>query len=312
MAHPHDYLFSESVTVEDDNDGIIPSDDELPDADDDAAGDGDDDAAGPSKPVPVEMKKKTVRNPRNMLNEAKLCGPRGIIALKDHFKDFKFNGKGHEASDLNRMMRRYEHWAHRLYPKFHFDDCMAKIEKLGHKKQVQMYMNKYRSGLLQKELDEAAAVRSEEDESDDNQMNQPLDALDSMLEEQIARSRGRASMANTSGIGNLSTDTAFDAMRQDGVHQLTDDSNIHANALKDTQQDGVHQLTDDSNIHANALKDTQQVMQPPSISEELRAKIEANRLKALELRKARMLALSQSTNEHENTENDSSALPAQP
>lgn len=273
MAHPQDYLFSESVTVEDENDGIIPSDDELPDADGDDNGD---DGAGPSKPVPVEVKKKTVRNPRNLLNEAKLCGPRGIIALRDHFKDFKFHGKGHEASDLNRMMRLYEHWAHRLYPKFHFDDCMAKIEKLGHKKQVQMYMNKYRSGLLQQELDEAAAAQSEEEEPNDNRdMNQPLDPLDSMLEEQIARSRGRTSVAHdTSGIANLSTDTAFDAVRQDESH-----------------------------VHTNALKDTQQVMKPPSISEELRAKIEANRLKALELRKARMLAQSQSTNETENTEN---------
>uniref|UniRef100_A0A182Y0G0 TIMELESS-interacting protein n=1 Tax=Anopheles stephensi TaxID=30069 RepID=A0A182Y0G0_ANOST len=294
MAHPHDYLFSESAAVEDENDGIIPSDDdELPDADGDDAADGDD-TAGPSKPVPVEAKKKTVRNPRNMLNEAKLCGPRGIIALKDHFKDFKFHGKGHEASDLNRMMRHYEHWAHRLYPKFHFDDCMAKIEKLGHKKQVQMYMNKYRSGLLQQELDEAAAIRSEEDEPDDNrQMNQPLDPLDSMLEEQIARSRGRTSIANTSGIGNLSTDTAFDAIRQDGVNPLTEERNVHANALKDTQQ-------------------VMMPKPPPIINEELKAKIEANRLKALELRKARMLAQSQGRNETENTENDSSTLTRSP
>uniref|UniRef100_A0A182MLM6 TIMELESS-interacting protein n=1 Tax=Anopheles culicifacies TaxID=139723 RepID=A0A182MLM6_9DIPT len=282
---PLDYLFSESGAVEDENDGVIPSDDELPDGDGD--GENDDAAGGPSKPVQVEMKKKTVKHPRNMLNEAKLCGPRGIIALKDHFKDFKFRGKGHEASDLNRLMRHYEHWAHRLYPKFHFDDCMAKIEKLGHKKQVQMYMNKYRSGLLQQELDEAAALHSEE-EPDENQMNQPLDPLDSMLEEQIARSRGRTSIANTSGIDNLSVDTTFDAVRHDSVNH--------------------HQATN-SSTHANALKDTQQTVKSPPINEEIRAKIEANRLRALELRKARMLSQSQHTNETENTENDSCPLP---
>ncbi|XP_053663371.1 protein TIPIN homolog [Anopheles marshallii] len=279
-----DYLFSESGVVEDENDGVIPSDDELPDVDDEA--DHDNEAAGPSKLVKMEVKKKTVKNPRNLLNEAKLCGPRGIIALKDHFKDFKFHGKGHEASDLNRLMRHYEHWAHRLYPKFHFDDCMAKIEKLGHRKLVQMYMNKYRSGLLQRELDEATAVHSE-DEPDEQQMNQPLDPLDSMLEEQIARSRGRTSLANTSGVDNISVDTTFDAIRQDKINHQSTDSSFHANALKDAQQT---------------------IKSPPAISEELRAKIEANRLKALELRKARMLSLSQSANETENTENDASAL----
>ncbi|XP_049284847.1 protein TIPIN homolog [Anopheles funestus] len=284
MAHPLDYLFSESGAVEDENDGVIPSEEELPEGDGEA--DNDDEAGGPSKPVQVEVKKKTTKHPRNMLNEAKLCGPRGIIALKDHFKDFKFHGKGHEASDLNRLMRHYEHWAHRLYPKFHFDDCMAKIEKLGHKKQVQMYMNKYRTGLLQQELDEAAAVHSE-DELDDNQMNQPLDPLDSMLEEQIARSRGRTSVGNTSGIDNILEDTRFDALRQDKVN---------------------YQPTDNGDIHANALKDTQQTAKSPSINDEIRAKIEANRLRALELRKARMLSQSQNTNEMENTENETSSL----
>uniref|UniRef100_A0A182WGA1 TIMELESS-interacting protein n=1 Tax=Anopheles minimus TaxID=112268 RepID=A0A182WGA1_9DIPT len=284
MDHPLDYLFSESGAVEDDNDGVIPSDDELPDGDGEA--ENDDAADGPSKPVQVEVKKKTVKHPRNMLNEAKLCGPRGIIALKDHFKDFKFRGKGHEASDLNRLMRHYEHWAHRLYPKFHFDDCMTKIEKLGHKKQVQMYMNKYRSGQLQQELDEAAAVHSDE-EPDANQLNQPLDPLDSMLEEQIARSRGRTSVANTSGIDNISVDTAFDAVRHDTMCSQASTSSTHANALKDTQQ----------------------TIKSPPINDELRAKIEANRLRALELRKARMLSQSQNTNETENTENYSCALP---
>uniref|UniRef100_A0A8W7Q1H2 TIMELESS-interacting protein n=1 Tax=Anopheles coluzzii TaxID=1518534 RepID=A0A8W7Q1H2_ANOCL len=289
MDHPLDHLFSDNVALEGENDGEILSDDELPDGDADGSGDEATDAA-PAKPVAVEVKKKTVRNPRNMLNEAKLCGPRGIIALKDHFKHFKFHGKGHEASDLNRLMRNYEHWAHRLYPKFHFDDCMAKIEKLGHKKQVQMYMNKYRTGMLQAELEamaQAAANSADEEEPDVGQLNRPLDPLDSMLEEQIARSRGRTSVANTSGIGNLSMDNTFDAVRQ------TDNGAVHANALKDTHQQ------------------QQQTVKSPPVADEIRAKIEANRLKALELRKARLLALSQQSSPGgtENVENDSCGLP---
>lgn len=33
-------------------------------------------------------------------------------------------------------MKKLEHWAHRLYPKFQFDDCLDKIAALGKKKGV--------------------------------------------------------------------------------------------------------------------------------------------------------------------------------
>lgn len=52
--------------------------------------------------------------------------------------DVKFRGKGHEAEDLQRIMARVEHWSHRLFPKFQFDDFIEKVEKLGSKKVVQV------------------------------------------------------------------------------------------------------------------------------------------------------------------------------
>ncbi|CAG2061199.1 unnamed protein product [Timema podura] len=67
----------------------------------------------------------------------RLKGPRGISTLENVFKDFKFQGKGYEKHDLDRVMNQMKHWAHRLYPRFQFDDCLEKIEKLGHKKPLQ-------------------------------------------------------------------------------------------------------------------------------------------------------------------------------
>lgn len=40
----------------------------------------------PTKP------KRIVKNPRFILNPARLTGPRGIQVIPDHFKDFKFRG----------------------------------------------------------------------------------------------------------------------------------------------------------------------------------------------------------------------------
>lgn len=56
----------------------------------------------------VKVKKKLVT-----LNVERLKGPRGIIAVEDFFEKMKFKGKGYEKQDLDEVMKRLEHWAHR-------------------------------------------------------------------------------------------------------------------------------------------------------------------------------------------------------
>jgi TIMELESS-interacting protein len=63
----------------------------------------------------VDAKIKIVRVKRKIptLNVERLKGNRGIAAIDDFFKDVKFKGKGYEKQDLNNVMKRLEHWAHR-------------------------------------------------------------------------------------------------------------------------------------------------------------------------------------------------------
>ena len=63
----------------------------------------------------IDPKLKVARIKRKILtlNVERLKGPRGIIAVDDFFKDMKFKGKGYEKQDLNEVMKRLEHWAHR-------------------------------------------------------------------------------------------------------------------------------------------------------------------------------------------------------
>lgn len=70
-------------------------------------------------------------------------GPRGLSILEPLFKDVKFRGPGYERRDLDTVMSLLEHWAHRLFPKMTFDDCLEKIEDLGHKKivSVSLFIN---------------------------------------------------------------------------------------------------------------------------------------------------------------------------
>lgn len=95
----------------------------------------------------VEPKRKRVLNPQPKLNEERLKGPRGIGIIEKMFEDVKLKGKGHEKEDLELVMGRLEHWAHRLYPKFQFDDCLQRIEKLGSRRPVANYVKRIRMGM---------------------------------------------------------------------------------------------------------------------------------------------------------------------
>lgn len=87
------------------------------------------------------IKPKRVMNPQPKLNAQLLAGPKGFTSISGYFKNIKYKGKGYEEEDLNTMMKIYEHWCHRLFPKYPFDDCLAKIEQLGNKKAVQVRKN---------------------------------------------------------------------------------------------------------------------------------------------------------------------------
>ncbi|XP_075986057.1 uncharacterized protein LOC142983107 [Anticarsia gemmatalis] len=137
---------------------------------------GDDEAEEEKRRVdPTSTKtKKVTKNPRFILNPARLTGPRGIQVIPEHFKDFKFKGKGHEKEDLDLVLKKLEHWAYRLYPKFQFEDCLKKIETLGKKRPVMVHLHKIRTDqfiseetVVQKDSsDEETAPPQEEDEFD--------------------------------------------------------------------------------------------------------------------------------------------------
>lgn len=82
-------------------------------------------------------KKKTKRTVhRVVLNAERLKGPRGLICMEREFSKLKFKGRGYEQQDLDTAMNALQHWCHRLYPKYTFDDSLDQIEKLGLKKTV--------------------------------------------------------------------------------------------------------------------------------------------------------------------------------
>nr|CAG4643410.1 EOG090X0AVC [Ilyocryptus agilis] len=129
---------------------------------------------GPKKP----------RNPQIKLNAERLCGPRGIVAIEDCFRDVRLNGKGNERSDLDIVLKRMEHWAHRLFPKLSFDDCIERVEKLGTNRSVQVYLRKIRSGTVDADGVENVSEEALNDENFEpvvNNQQVQKDAFDELL-----------------------------------------------------------------------------------------------------------------------------------
>lgn len=172
----------------------------------------------------VKITKKRIPNPK--LDEQRLLSEPGIpklralarsgkIAKKLHFK-----GKGHEFSDVAKLLNYYQLWLDNLFPRAKFADGLTMVEKVGHSKRMALVRKEWidegkpryaRDKALRKEQEEheksgdgeevaAKATDGNTEESDDmffansNQQkeqandNQPEDDdLDALLAEQAAR-----------------------------------------------------------------------------------------------------------------------------
>ncbi|TIA36860.1 Swi3-domain-containing protein [Aureobasidium pullulans] len=93
--------------------------------------------------VPVdideEVKVTKKRKPVAKLDEDRLLSQQGIPKLRKIAKDrIQIKGRGHEFSDMARLLNTYQLWLDDLFPKAKFMDGVSMIEKLGHKKRMQM------------------------------------------------------------------------------------------------------------------------------------------------------------------------------
>ncbi|GAB1605983.1 uncharacterized protein DDB_G0286591-like, partial [Argonauta hians] len=138
------------------------------------AEDGDDEntfSAEITKKLEKGAAKKVVRNPQPKLNDVRLTGERGIALLPKLFNDVTFRGTGHEAKDLDKILKILEHWAHRLFPKMKFADCLGRIEKLGAKRSVQSCIKRIRLDMPVLDDDFCPGQVNDDDGDNDGNVN---------------------------------------------------------------------------------------------------------------------------------------------
>lgn len=196
---------------------------------------------------------------------------RGIHTLEKYCTTLKFHGKGHEKEDLNNLMKRLEHWAHRLYPNYKFDDFVGAVEKLGKKKEMQTHMYRYRQGLLEEVANKNTEQEGNEDDANSLYGNdEPIDELDEIIEQQIQN--------YTMAPKTPAHDRTFDSIRS---------SMIASPKLR--EQNPVEAST--PIVHKAMNLDFNNAVRMPSLTSEQMAKIAENRRIAQErLRKKQMEA----------------------
>ncbi|KIW95475.1 uncharacterized protein Z519_04060 [Cladophialophora bantiana CBS 173.52] len=91
-----------------------------------------------------EVKVTKKRKPISKLDEARLLSAPGIPKLRADACSGKFSqklrlkGKGHEFSDVARLLNYYQLWLDNLYPRAKFADGLQLIEKVGHSRRLQV------------------------------------------------------------------------------------------------------------------------------------------------------------------------------
>jgi len=91
------------------------------------------DGTGDAGSAPAAAPKKTVTKQRRkqpkLTKDLLMDRSKGILAVFKAFPKIKFKGKGHEASDLRKLLNKYAEWAHVLLPDMDFSMFATKLEK---------------------------------------------------------------------------------------------------------------------------------------------------------------------------------------
>lgn len=231
-------MFEDNIYGEDDDllNQPIEGEENIDDPEEGAA------ASGNAEKVEVKIRRR-----RDIIRPIdRFMSDRGLQSVGECCKGLRYKGKGHELQDVNALMARMQHWAHRAFPKMKFDDALTIVEGLTKKRIIQTHMTKYRLDMLQ------PVVQADEENAEQDPVDltgvQPIDDFDDLLGDQIEQmTRVQKTKAHSTALNNTSM------MNQSDV-----------------------------SLGVSAIPSTPQSAKAPALSSEQMAKIAENRLKALE------------------------------
>lgn len=219
-----------------------------------------------SKPAKAAEKPKKVPRSRPKLTPELLLGEdNGLGFILRHFpRNFKYRGRGHEVSDLGNLIGLYSEWHSHLLPYYSFDQFVHKVEQVAATKRAKMCVRELRERVasggdptkLRESLTEHVSANVEHD----------LSTPDEGLNSEVTHNEEDP----------LSKNQDVDGLPEDMLHEVYD------RATEEPTQTLVRRDMELPN-EINGASCSNEV----SISEEQKARMEANRLRALERAAAR-------------------------
>ena len=122
----------------------------------------------------VKIKKARIPNPK--LDEKLLLSTPGIpkvraVAKKGVAKKLRFKGKGHEFTDVGKLLDYYQLWLDDVFPRAKFASGLKMVEKVGHSKRMAVVRKEWieegkpsyvSREMMQRQVEEAAREREKE------------------------------------------------------------------------------------------------------------------------------------------------------
>ncbi|XP_059655223.1 uncharacterized protein LOC132302406 [Cornus florida] len=212
---------------------------------------------------PASEKPKKVPRARPKLTPDLLLSNDGLGYVLRHFPHaFRFRGHQHEVSDLGNLIGLYAEWHSHLLPYYSFEQFVHKVEQVGTTKRVRLCI---------KELRERVA-----NGGDLTKLHEPPVEQDISNHEQET-----LDLEKGAPLKNHDTDDLQEDMLQEIYKQATEEPypSMHdvTFAAESSDNSTVKELPNQAPESAAASSSS-----PSHISEEQRARMEANRLKALE------------------------------
>ncbi|GAV88910.1 zf-CCHC domain-containing protein/Swi3 domain-containing protein [Cephalotus follicularis] len=215
-------------------------------------------------------KPKKVPKSRPKLTPELLLSDDGLGYILRHFPSaFKYGGRGREVRDLDHLIGLYSEWHSHLLPYYSFDQFVHKVEQVAATKRVKICIRDLRervsSGGDPTKLHEPPT-----------EQNDPTDEQEAMNTEGLSHHRGDTSPENH----------AFDNIQEDMLHEVCKKASEEPSRVM--LADDILRVGSSRKCSSNQVPDEEASCSSESqITEKQRARMEANRLKALERAAAR-------------------------
>ncbi|XP_071696274.1 uncharacterized protein [Rutidosis leptorrhynchoides] len=217
---------------------------------------------------PIEKPKKVPKT-RPKLTPELLLSDDGLGFVLRHFpKAFKFRGHGHETSDLGNLLSLYAEWHSHLIPYYSFNQFIHKVEQVGGSKRVKLCIRDLRERVA--------------NGGDPTKLLETPDPNETSNHAQDANDLDEVNVHQDDTMPNNDTD--------DLQHDLFQE--IYDNANEGPSRPSNNEFTmDDTSVQKELPSQSKDDANSIEMSEEVKARIESNRLKALERVAARKRAL---------------------